>query len=114
MVGAGSWVRGESIDLVAAQKPAGLLARKNGARGNWLGQRGDAIEGITGRRQSRSNLSAPSFEKYLPVLADGYRAGGVGGDRQGVECRREGRLQVSGRRGDTGGWRRRRPALSTS
>src|SRR4051812_46740729 len=52
----------ESIDLVAARKPARLFADEYGARGDWLGQRGDAIEGIFGRRPSRRNLSASSFE----------------------------------------------------
>src|SRR3954467_7088629 len=79
------WECNVSIDLVIAAKPAGLLADEYGARGDWLGQRGDAVEGIAVRRAPRSNLSAPSFEKYLPVLADGCRAGGVAGDRQGVE-----------------------------
>ena len=52
-------------------------------------------------------LSASSFEKDLPVLADGYRACGAGRDRQGVESRREGRLQVNGRRGNNRGcWAR--------
>jgi hypothetical protein len=59
------------------------------ARGDWLRQRGDAIEGITGRWMSRSNRSAPSFEKDLAVLADGYRACGASGDRQRVERRRQ-------------------------
>src|SRR6185503_7723462 len=85
----------ESIDLVAALKPAGLLAHENGARGDWLGQRGDAIARIAGRRESRSNLSASFFENCLPVLADGYRACAAARHRKSVECRREGRLQVN-------------------
>lgn len=75
----------ESTDLVGTTKPACLLAHEDRARGDWLGKRGDAIERIGGCRASRSNLSASSFENDLPVLADGYRACGVGRDRQGVE-----------------------------
>ena len=68
------WVGEESIDLVVAPKSAGLLAYEYGARGDWLGERGDAVEGIAVRRASRSNLSAPSFEKYLTVLDESFAA----------------------------------------
>ena len=43
-------------DLVVAAKPARLFADEYGARGDRLGQRGDAIERITVSRAPRSNV----------------------------------------------------------
>ena len=63
------WKCEKSTDFVGTAKPARLLADQDGARGDWLGERGNAIEGISGRLASRSNLSAPAFENDLPILA---------------------------------------------
>jgi hypothetical protein len=60
------WVCEESTDLIGTTEPAGPLADEYGTRGDWLGERGDAREGINGRLASRTNLSRPRSRRTCP------------------------------------------------